>query len=49
MRRTSSDDLELKGDYQAQVGVERPPRDAWFVLRWAGASASGVVPFTYLP
>ena len=49
MRRTSTDDLEPKGDHQVQVSVERPPRDAWFVLPWAGASVSGVAHFTYLP
>lgn len=45
----STDDLEPHGDYQVQVSVERRPRDAWFVMPWAGASASGVAHFTYLP
>ena len=45
----STVELEPNGDYQVLVWVERRPRDAWFVLPWSRASASGVTRFTYLP
>lgn len=45
----STADLEPNGDYQVMVWVERRPRNEWFVLPWARASASGVTRFTYLP
>jgi len=45
----STAELEPNADYQVLVWVERRPRDEWFVLPWARASASGVTRFTYLP
>lgn len=45
----STADLEPNGDYRVRVQVDRRPRDAWFVLPWARASASSVAHFTYLP
>lgn len=45
----STAELEPNGDYQVLVRVKRRPRDAWFVLPWTRASASGVAHFTYLP